>query len=517
MKRRMSASLFLAVFFIPAFFVFSQAKEQAFSKRIIGYYINWGMYPAHNSFGPQNIPWTKITHINYAFATIIAGSWTIKGTDDWADVQCGPQQNGQIGQINTMKTQYGVKTLISVGGWTCSGNFSAMAATDAGRTAFANDCVRYIRQYKFDGVDIDWEYPGFVRAPDVNLAGDQGCNGQPADKGNFTLLLQTLRQKLDAAAQADGTAYYLSIAAPGGYDKIEGPITFQEPDKYNQYVDWLNVMTYDFHGAWDTLTGHLAGLYANPNDRAAVSPIDIKDKYNGDAIIKYYASKGVPAAKMNIGAAYYGRSWKNVADGGTSGLFQHATARDFYETPWNYGVEPFYTLKPWETNTAYVSRYDSVAKAPSIYDPSGKFFYTYDNEKSIGDKCDYVVSNQLGGLFFWEFTGDYPILGSTLTSVIFKKISNVSVKIPEVGGAKNPASPSVFCSAIGNHCVFTTNSVVPMNVTVVGVSGRVADAFVLKKGDSLVRPLLPLGIYFLKAEGGAEQMVRIVATGGAHL
>ena len=489
----------------------AQAANTALSKRIIGYYINWGMYAAHNTYGPQNVPWTKITHINYAFAEIATGTWQIQGTDDWADIQCGPQQNGQIGQLNTLKTQYGVKVLISVGGWTRSGNFSPMAATAAGRAAFAKGCAQYIKQYNFDGVDIDWEYPCYVRAVDPNLIGDEGCNGIAADKSNFTLLLQQLRHTLDSAGSADGKTYFLTIAAPGGYDKIEGPVTFQEPDKYAQYVDWFNVMTYDFHGDWDSVTGHLAALYPNLRDPAATSPVDIKDKYNADAIIKYYQAKGVPMSKMNIGAAYYGRSWKNVNDNGTSGLFQPGTARDFYETPWNYGVEPFYTLKQWESNASYKSGYDTVAKAPYLYNASAKLFYTYDNERSIGDKCDYMNANGLGGIFFWDFTGDYPILGNTLTTAIYNKVTSSRVIGANQGQAHglSASARDVTVTAARGKVTFVNNASSSVSAGISDVAGRRVGSLVLDRGITVWQKNLPAGIYFCAIGTAAGRIIRV--------
>ncbi len=509
-KNRLNAMLGIAIALAGALLFTAQAKDSALSKRILGYYINWGMYAAHNQYGPTNIPWTKITHINYAFAEIVSGTWAIQGTDDWADIQCGPQQNGQIGQINTLKKQYGVKTLISVGGWTRSGNFSPMAATAAGRAAFSKSCAQYIKQYGFDGVDIDWEYPCFKRAADPNLAGDEACNGIPADSSNFTLMLQTLRATLDSAGKADGTTYYLSIAAPGGYDKIQGPVTFQQPDKYGQYVDWLNVMTYDFHGGWDSTTGHLAALYANPADPFPTSPVDIKEKYNGDAIIQYYASKGIPASKMNIGCAYYGRSWKNVSAGGTGGLFQPAIPRDFYETAWNYGVEAYYTFKLRETDSTskFTCSYDNVAKAPYMYDPAAKLFYTYENDKSVSDKCDYMINRGLGGVFFWDFTGDYPVNGSTLTTVMYNKISGAAARPVN---AVSWAVPSASFDAVASRdmITFTSRASTSLRVRMYDPTGRLWDSFVLEKEVTVRQEKVPAGLYFCKADDGGIRNVFI--------
>lgn len=399
------------------------------SKRIIGYYISWGMYDAHQNYYPEDIPWTKISHINYAFAEIVrsGSSYTIQGTDVWADHQIWG--TGQIGKINQMKSSYGVKTLISVGGWTRSGYFSEMASTNQGRTSFANDCVRFIREYGFDGVDIDWEYPGVPRDPDPNLPGDQGNPASPEDKQNFTLLLQKLRQTLDQAGSQDGCSYLLTIAAPAGYDKVE----HQEPDRYHQYLDWINIMTYDFHGGWDSYTGHLSPLYQNPDNPFPTSPVNIKETYNADYAMRLFKNTyGVPASKLNIGSPFYARSWKNVEPNDKGGLYAPGTGRPKNEGNWEFGTEGYYWVKDKESDPAYTKYYDSVAEAPYLYNAGAKLFYTYEDEQSLGTKCDYVIDNGYGGVFFWEFTGDYPASGGDhLASVIYNKFA---------GGGPTPTS-----------------------------------------------------------------------------
>lgn len=393
----------------------AQPAAPFLQKKIVGYYVSWGMYDEHKNYQPRQIPWTKLTHINYAFAAIKPGSWEILSTDPWADHQVNGR--GQIGQINSLKVRYGVKTLISIGGWTRSGMFSEMAATETGRKTFARECVRYIRRYGFDGVDIDWEYPGYFREPDPGVPGDEGCPGRPEDQQNFTLLLKELRQTLDAAGREEDRRYLLTIAAPAGYDKVEGPTAVQAPEEYHRYLDWLNIMTYDFHGEWDPLTAHHTALYGNPADPYGRSPVNIKEGYNVDAVMRYYRDVcHVPAEKMNLGAAYYARTWNNVENGGTGGLFQSGEGRSINER--------FFELKKYETKGSYQYGYDTKAAAPYLYNPRKKIFFSYDNERSIAEKCDYALANGYGGMFFWELSSDYHAGGGdTLTAVIYGRFS----------------------------------------------------------------------------------------------
>ena len=136
-----------------------------------------------------------------------------------------------------------------MGGWEWSGRFSDVAFTDASRTAFADSAVEFIKQYGFDGLDIDWEYP---------VSGGLASNKyRPEDKQNFTLLLQKIREKFDAQEAADGKHYLLTIAGGAG-DLFAANV---ELSKIAAYLDFANIMTYDIHGPWDRYTDFNAQLY----------------------------------------------------------------------------------------------------------------------------------------------------------------------------------------------------------------------------------------------------------------
>lgn len=281
------------------------------SKRIVGYFAEWNIYIENNYYEVSDIPWDKITHINYAFAKIENGRIAI--IDKWAAIQkpfgddtWDTPLKGHFGQLIKFKKQYPhVKTLISVGGWTESKYFSDVALTEESRNIFADSCVEFIRTYQFDGVDIDWEYPVSGGMPE-NIR-------RPEDKQNFTLLLKCLREKLDAAGAEDGKHYLLTIAAPAGSYNIKNT----DPESYHQYLDFINIMTYDYSGSWENVANHLAPLYMNPNDP---SYSERKEKFNADWTIKEYLRLGVPADKINMGVPYYAAGWQEI-NGGINGLF----------------------------------------------------------------------------------------------------------------------------------------------------------------------------------------------------
>ncbi len=339
------------------------------------------------SFKPESIAADKVTHINYAFAKIDVNG-NISLTDSWADVEYRDDWNtqkpywGNFRQLYDLKQDHPqLKVLISIGGWTLSNEFSPMAASAQARANFVQQCIEFCETYDcFDGVDIDWEYPCF-----------SAHNGQPEDKENFTKLLQ----ELYAALKAHDPPLLLTIAAPAGnwhYENIE-------LEKIHQYLDWINLMTYDFHGAWggseDSVTNHQAPLYA---------ALYGSDKSNVDSAVQGYLAKGVPAEKLVVGLPLYGRSYAgavSTADGlysAYSGIGSGTTAEQ--------GVRFFSDIKN-NLLSEYTMYWDVDCRVPYLHNENPQSplfgeFICYDDEVSIEEKCVYVKENQLGGVMVWE-------------------------------------------------------------------------------------------------------------------
>ncbi len=378
-------------------------------KKIVGYFPEWGIYSGHNNYVPAKVPFDKITHLNYAFATIKNG--VIANFDNYAATEAtlgeawDSPYKGNLGQFKKLKKAYPhLSVLVSVGGWTQSGNFHDVAATQEARDRFAASVIQYIRTYDFDGVDIDWEYPGSYRAPDTtDNANDQGTpKADDSEKETFTLLLKTLREHLDKASKEDGKYYQLTAAMGASFRNIE----FADPSKYAQYLDFINLMTYDMHGAWDAQTNHQSALYANP---------DNPDDLNVDAVVEKFLSYGVDPKKLIVGTPFYSRGWKGVvpcetssghkglfceADGGAHGVWDGGTAG---------GMNPYYHVVEMEKDPSFTHYYDEAAKAPYLYSESKQEFYTYENKRSLQEKVDYVEQKHLGGMIIWELSADAPV------------------------------------------------------------------------------------------------------------
>ncbi len=329
--------------------------------RIVAYVAGWST--------PAVIHPEKLTHINFAFARI-----TPAGRAAVADGEAS-----LVRLVALKKTNPRLKVIVSIGGWMADG-FSDAALTDASRALFADSAVELLRQFSADGIDIDWEYPG---------QGVAGIKYRAEDRQNFTRLLQVLRDKLDAASAAQGRTgggrYTLTIASA---DREYFDHT--EMNKLHVYLDWINVMSYDFFNSLTPTTGHHAGLYgaatALPTDRYA------------DASVKQHLAAGIPSDKIVLGVAFYGRGFTGVKpiDHGVSqpyGRFEGA--HDYSELAAKFiGRQGF--IRYW----------DDRAKAPYLWNSASRTFITYDDPQSITIKAQYVKAHHLGGMMFWELSED---------------------------------------------------------------------------------------------------------------
>ena len=369
--------------------------------RVVVYYASWSIYG--RGYEVADIPADKVTHIVHAFA-IIDGNGEIAIHDKWADLEktfgddtWDQELRGNFNQYIELKEQYPhLKTMIAVGGWYDSGRFSEIAASAASREKFAQSVVDFVVKYDFDGIDLDWEYP--VIATDANP------NVSPNDGENYALLAKALRDALDAQGAIDGKDYLISAAVPAGYDKYE-EINLSA---LAGQVDWLNLMTYDFHGRWNkTRTGHNAPLYANSAD-----PMP---EYNAESAVQGYLDAGVPATKINLGIPLYGYVWTGV-DSANSGLY--ASASGLGAGTVENGILSYRTIvETMQGDSGYAESWDAESEASYIYNASAGSgtFISYDSPAMVENKLDYVDEMGLGGVMFWEIDDDYRDYDSDLS------------------------------------------------------------------------------------------------------
>ncbi len=370
---------------VPAPDISREAVEEPV--RIVGYYASWRNYPL------ANLDAGKLTHLNYAFANVINGRCSLGDRfTDLLKVHVGDTSDqplrGTFHQLQLLKEQYPhLSVLISVGGWTWSGGFSDAALTEESRQQFVQSCIDLFIKGEFgeaigahpgifDGIDIDWEYP---------VQG--GLNeGRIEDRHNFTLLLAEFRRQLDTLGEQTGQHYLLTVALGAAPQRIED----LEVAEIEQYLDFANLMTYDFHGGWDDLTNFNAPLYASPSDPSAEA-----SDLNVDAAVRNYLEAGLTASKLVVGVPFYGRAWSGVGDT-NHGLYQPAEGSAVVAVDYADIVRDYLPT--------YERFFHPEAQVPWLY--NGDVFVTYDDPQSINAKAAYIRENHLGGVMIWELTAD---------------------------------------------------------------------------------------------------------------
>lgn len=323
----------------------------------------------------DSIPAQKLTHIIFSFCHLKGNTLQVDNSRDAATI---------TNLVALKKKNPQLKVLLSLGGWggceTCSDVFS----TEKGRREFSQSVLQLSEFFKSDGIDLDWEYPA--------VEGYPGHKYTPNDKQNFTALIKELRKTL-------GNKYEISFAA-GGFQKfLDEAVAWK--DIVND-VDRINLMTYDLVNGYSTVTGHHTPLYGNADQKEST-----------DNAVKYLIKLGIPANKLVIGAAFYGRMWENVPPT-RNGLYQSGKFK--------MGINYNQFKQEISTEKGFVAYWDDKSKAPYSYNAEKKLFITYDDKKSMDLKAKYVADLRLNGIMFWELTND------TYTDGLLDAINGVKTK-----------------------------------------------------------------------------------------
>ncbi|WP_196452419.1 glycoside hydrolase family 18 protein [Planomonospora sp. ID82291] len=405
LRRMLTAALAtgLAVAAAPAP---AQAETAGHGDRFkrVGYFIQWGVYG--RDFHVKDLDTSgsaaKLTHINYAFGSV-SEQGACSSSDPWADWQrpvpaeqsvdgvadaAGQALAGNLNQLRKLKARHpGLKVLISLGGWTGSRYFSDAVLTPEGRAALASSCIDlWLRgdlpgtapgtgAGVFDGIDLDWEWPG--------SSGAEGNVIRPEDRRNFTLFVAELRRQMNAFDRRSELTAFLPAAAT----KIDAGFEVREVFRN---LTFATVQGYDLHGSWETRTGHNGNLLTDRRDPNEV-------RYSVDATVRDYLSRGAPARKIVVGVPAYGQGWTGVT-GGRNGLYGTATG----PAPgrWAAGTEDYKDLvdKPGKRHR------DLRTGAMWLYD--GNEFWSYDDPAAVTQKALYIRLKGLGGSMMWSLDQD---------------------------------------------------------------------------------------------------------------
>ncbi len=301
-----------------------QQADQTPEKVIVAYVTSWSDVIPDPHY---------ISHINYAFGHV---------NDSFDGVRISNEN--RLHQIAGLKNDHPhLKVLLSIGGWE-SGRFSEMAANEAWRLSFANDCQRIVKEFNLDGIDIDWEYPT------SDLA---GISCSPDDTDNYTLLMRDIRQAI-----GNNKLLTQATAASG---------EFMDHKALDQYLDFTNIMTYDMGNP--------------PIHHSALYRSEMVGKNCGDEAVKKHLAAGVPKHKLVMGMPFYGRA--------------------------SQGFRRPKDLTKAHEMVGYTSHWDEIAKVPYLTnDTTGLVVFCYENLESLAIKCQYVTDNELLGAMYWSYDGD---------------------------------------------------------------------------------------------------------------
>ncbi|MCX4819141.1 glycoside hydrolase family 18 protein [Streptomyces sp. NBC_01142] len=415
------------------------------SYKRVGYFTQWGVYGRDFQIKDMDTSGqaAKLTHINYAFGNVSSEGKCFTGSvpgeaDAWADYArpleaadsvdgvadtADQPLAGNFNQLRELKAKHrGLKVLISLGGWSWSTHFSDAARTPASRKAFVSSCIDlYIKGNLpvegarggvgaaaglFDGIDLDWEWPG--------SAGDTDTVFRPEDKKNFTALVREFRTQLDAYGKSlpdrpstsstpntpgtPGTPdtqteshkpqhkhYELTAFVPTAPAKIDAGF---EVGKIMRDLDFVNLQGYDFHVAGEKTTAQQSALYA-------------RGDFSVDQTVRDWLRRGAPARKLVMGMPFYGQGWTGVTGGG-DGLDQPATAPA--PATWAAGYEDYKALKKLADSGTYAIHRDRRNGHAWLFD--GTTLWTYDDPQVLRAKTSYIRDRGLGGAMFWSLDGD---------------------------------------------------------------------------------------------------------------
>lgn len=319
---------------------------------------------------------TLLTHINYAH-----GRFKNPSTGDGGIVISGTSLMKQVIALKSVNPK--LKVMLMIGGWGIKADGFSMMARDADkRTEFCKSVKSLLDEYGLDGVDIDWEYPTYSA---------EGTGASAADKGNFNLVLKELRETL-------GTSKIISFASSSSAKYVDWPIAIQ-------YIDYVNVMTYDMGAAPN---GHNSPLYrsAKFNHRSC------------DESIELHLAAGIPLNRMNLGIPFYGKAEKNPSEANKVYNYE-VNYNEMYDILHNN----WYKKRSLDVTGKNNRAWDDVAKVPFLTDNLGRNLLSYDDPESVTCKGQYVVEKKLLGAMFWEYRhdDDQQSLLKALVSAVYGK------------------------------------------------------------------------------------------------
>ncbi|XP_012944390.1 chitotriosidase-1 [Aplysia californica] len=384
-------------------------------KKLVCYFPNWTQYrPAPGTFKVKDIDPFLCTHLVFAFSKVVNNflrGYEYNDDTSWRQFNALKNSNPQL------------KTLLGVGGYSHgAAPFTAMVATAGNRKTFIDSTIQLLRTRGFDGLDFDWEYPG---------------DSVASDKQNFAILLREFRTAVQEEASRTGRPpLLLAAAVAAGITRAEK--AYDVP-ALNQYLDFVSIMTYDYHGTWEKVTG-LASPLAAPAG----------DDLNVESTVQWYMGQGLTPQKLVMGLPAFGRSWTLASVSDTSVGAPAPTPGTKGRFTGEPGMLSYYEICEYlyrgMTQTLQLDPLGQVA-----YGNLGNQWVTFENISTLNTKLDYILNNNFAGAMIWsldhdDFTGAFCAQGrNPLFSAVSSRIKNAgtgSFTTPIVTSAPITAAPT---------------------------------------------------------------------------
>jgi chitinase len=340
---------------------------------ITGQTVLGGYFPAtdENTYPIEAMPAGLLTHVFYAFATIVDGR-----------LRLPPRAYAHLEAFAAVKRAHpDLKVVLSIGGWG-AGGFSDAALTPQSRAAFVDDSLEL--GAGFDGVDLDWEFPV--------SGGPTELTARPEDRRNATLLARALRDQL-------GPGRLLSAALPAGRLQSAGrydPAHSYELAALAEVLDFVNLMTYDFGTGFSPIATFNAPLVEVPDDPLEA---DLRRWNNVTGAVSFYEHHGIPRDKLVLGVPFYGRGFRVAAAGEQAGLFQRQVGT-VQVGDWRDIARDLLPDPAWQRHR------HPVARTPWLYHPDTGTFVSYEDAESIEERAAFAARHRLRGVFTWQLAGD---------------------------------------------------------------------------------------------------------------
>lgn len=399
---------------------------------VIGYYNNWDTYD--RAYQPDDIPINDLTTVLYAFTQVgncapgstvnncLPGAYAtgkqdfkLYSTDPYSDFKTVPTGYGHagdhgkdnMGKVIQKAHDHKKLALLSIGGYTLSDPMT-LAIQDTHRDTFVMSITQFLDMVKkdngdtFDGVDIDWEPNNnqwsFLNDADANTV-----------LSNYLTFLKTLKTAL---VKHDAAHAYLTVAIPAS------KLTIDKADQIHpgfwqqmaEIVDSMDVMTYDYHGAFDSpaITNFLAPRQFDP---AQPKSVEQRENFNINTTINSYLAANVPAKKLIMGIPAYGRAVKGVSETNSDhGLYESFDKTLTSQCPGEYHdgtcTYDYKYIMTTLLNSGFTAYENKAAGGSFAYDPTTTTWISFDTTTDAAAKAADIKHQKLGGAMVWSLSGD---------------------------------------------------------------------------------------------------------------